>query len=107
MASEDELNDFIMSEVIDSSSDDDDDDIFLWAAAMIIEDSVNHPGRIGSVDGHETVDRQRLLYHGLLYKDYFSEKLMFKAKHFRRRFVCYIYIYKFVSNYHGTQVYYC
>ena len=55
---------------------------------MIIEDSANNPGRIGSVEGHDVLDRERLLYHALLYKDYFSDNPTFKAKTFRRRFAC-------------------
>jgi hypothetical protein len=79
-----------MNEVIDPSSSDDENDLFFGAAHMIIEDSVNHPGRIGSVEGHEIVDRKRLLYHSLLYKDYFSENPTFNAKTFRRRFVSFL-----------------
>ncbi|CAO1940489.1 unnamed protein product [Urochloa humidicola] len=86
MVSDDEFNQFVMNEVIDTSSSDDDDYLFFVAAHMIIEDTVNHPGRIGSVDGHEVVDRERLLYHGLLNKDYFSDNPMFKEKTLRRRF---------------------
>jgi len=40
-----------LDEVINSSSSD--DELFDGAAHMIIEDSVNHPGRIGSVEGHD------------------------------------------------------
>jgi hypothetical protein len=90
MESCDEFNQFVMNEVIDSSSSDDENDLFFGAAHMITEDSVNHPGRIGSVEGNEIVDRERLLHHGLLYKDYFSENPTFKAKTFRRRFVCFL-----------------
>ena len=57
--------------MINSSSSD--DELFDGAAHMIIEDLVNHPGRIGSVEGHEVVQRERLLHHDLLYKDYFSD----------------------------------
>jgi hypothetical protein len=78
MESCDEFNQFVMNEVIDSSSSDDENDLFFGAAHMITEDSVNHPGR------------ERLLHHGLLYKDYFSENPTFKAKTFRRRFVCFL-----------------
>ncbi|KAL6888277.1 hypothetical protein ACP4OV_009303 [Aristida adscensionis] len=53
---------------------------------MIIEDWVNYPGRIGSIPGHEVVDRERLLWHNLLYKDYFSDNPTFGGKIFRRRF---------------------
>ena len=47
---------------------------------MIIEDSANNPGQIGSVEGHDVLNRERLLYHALLYKDYFSDNPTFKAK---------------------------
>jgi hypothetical protein len=61
MDSEDEFNQFVLDEVINSSSsprkkkssssDDDENDLFYGAAHMIIEDSVNHPGRTGSIEG--------------------------------------------------------
>ena len=60
MESDDEFNQFVMKEVVDPSSSDDEDDQFLGAAQMIIEDSVNNPGRIGSVEGHDVLDRERL-----------------------------------------------
>jgi len=72
--------------LIDPSSSDDENDLFIGAAHVIIEDSVNNPGRIGSVEGHDVVDRERRLWHGLLYKDYFSDKPTFGPKIFRRRF---------------------
>ena len=88
MESDDEFNQFVMNEVVDPSSSDDEDDHFFGATQMIIEDSANNPGRIGSVEGHDVLDRERLLYHALLYKDYFLDNPMFKAKTFRRRFAC-------------------
>ena len=88
MESDDEFNQFVMNEVVDLSSSDDKDDSFFGAAQKIIEDSVNNPGRIGSVEGHDVLDREKLLYYGLLYKDYFSDNPTFKAKTFRRRFTC-------------------
>jgi len=86
MESDDEFNQFVMNELIDPSSSDDENDLFFGAVHMIIEDSVNNPGRIGSVEGHDVVDRERRLWHGLLYKDYFSDKPTFGPKIFRRRF---------------------
>ena len=65
MESDDEFNQFVMKEVVDPSSSDDEDDQFLGAAQMIIEDSVNNPGRIGSVVGHD------VLYHHLLFQRLF------------------------------------
>ena len=88
MESDDEFNQFVMNEVVDLSSSDDEDDLFFGVAQKIIEDSVNNLGRIGSVEGHDVLDRERLLYYGLLYKDYFSDNPTFKAKTFRRRFAC-------------------
>ena len=90
MESDDEFNQFVMNEVVDLSSSDDEDDLFFGVAQKIIEDSVNNPGRIGSVEGHDVLDRERLLYHGLLYEDYFSDNPTFKAKTFRQRFACFI-----------------
>jgi hypothetical protein len=40
-----------MNEVMDPSSADDEDDLFLGATHMIVEDIVNHPGRIGYIYG--------------------------------------------------------
>jgi len=88
MDSDDESNQFVMNEIIDSSSlDDERKAAILGAAHLIVEDTLNHPGRIGSVEGHDVVDRERLLHHDLLYKDYFSEKPTFGPKTFRRRLV--------------------
>ena len=88
MDSDDEFNQFVMDEIIDSSSSDDERKAaILGAAHLIVEDTLNHPGRIGSVEGHAVVDRERLLHHDLLYKDYFSEKPTFGPKNFRRRLV--------------------
>ena len=87
MESDDEFNQFVMNELIDASSDDENDP-FFGAAHMIIEDSVNHPGRIGSIEGHDVPDLEILFYHGLLYKDYFLDNPMFREKTFRRRFAC-------------------
>jgi hypothetical protein len=93
MDSDEEFNHFVMNEVIDPSSSDDDNDLFFGAAHIIVDDLVNHPGRIGSVVGHDVVDRERLLHHTLLYKDYFSANPTFKSKTFRRRFACFIYLF--------------
>ena len=73
--------------MIDTSSSDDENDLFYGPAHTIIENLVNHPGRIGSIEGHDVVDRERLLHHDLLYKDYFSDKPTFGPKIFRRRLV--------------------
>ena len=88
MESDDGFNQFVMNELIDASSSDDENDLFYGPAHTIIEDLVNHPGRIGSVEGHDVLDRERLLYHGLVYKDYSSDNPTFREKTFRRRFAC-------------------
>jgi hypothetical protein len=88
MDSDNEFNEFVMDEVVDSSSSDHKrKDIISGAAHIIVEDMCNHPGRIGSVLGHDVVDRERLFWHQLLFKDYFAEKPTFGPKIFRRRFV--------------------
>ncbi|RLM80889.1 hypothetical protein C2845_PM12G16490 [Panicum miliaceum] len=81
------FNHFVMDEVIDSSSSDYKRKvIFSGAAHIIVEDTLNHPGRIGSIEGYDVVDRERLLHHDLLYKDYFSDKPTFGPRIFRCRF---------------------
>lgn len=92
MASDDdEFDRFVMEELIDpSSSEDENDLLFFGAAYIIIEDSLNHLGRIGSVEGHEVVDRGRLFWHDLLYKDYFSDEPTFGPEIFRTRFACFV-----------------
>jgi hypothetical protein len=65
MDPDDEFNQFIWDELIDSSSWD--DELFYGVPPMIIEDEINNPGRIGSIEGHDVVQRDRLLYNGLLY----------------------------------------
>ncbi|XP_020400181.1 uncharacterized protein [Zea mays] len=86
MESDDEFNQFVMNDLIDPSSSDDENDMFFDAAHVIVDGLVNHPGRIGSVEGHAVVHRDRLLHHALLYKDYFSDNPTFNSKTFRRRF---------------------
>ncbi|PVH36882.1 hypothetical protein PAHAL_6G188700 [Panicum hallii] len=88
MESDNEFSEFVMNEVIDPFLSDDEDDLFFFTAQMIIEDSVNNPGRIESVQGHEVVHRDRLLWHNLLLKNYFSDNPTFGARIFRRRFAC-------------------
>jgi hypothetical protein len=70
MDSDEELNDFVMNKVIYPYSRDDDNDLFFGAAHMIVDDLVNHSGRIGYVVGHDVVDCERLLHPALLYKDF-------------------------------------
>ena len=50
MDSDDEFNQFVMDEIIDSSSSDDERKAVISGAAhLIVEDTLNHPGRIGSM----------------------------------------------------------
>jgi hypothetical protein len=98
MNSEDEFNQFVLDEVINSSSSDDE----LYDVAtlkMTIKDEGNHPGHIGSIEGHEIVQCDRLLYHDLLYENYFSNNPTFNAKTFRQMFA---FILSFLSNFHCT-----
>ena len=54
MDSDDELNQFVMDEIIDSSSSDDERKAVISGVVhLIVEDTLNHPGRIGSVEGHD------------------------------------------------------
>jgi hypothetical protein len=87
MYSEDEFNQFVLDEVINSSSSD--DELYDCAVQITLRrliEEVNHSGRIGSIEGHDVVHCQRPLYHDLLYKDYSSNNPTFNAKNFRRRF---------------------
>ena len=84
--------------MIDTSSSDDENDLFYGPAHTIIENLVNHPGRIGSIEGHDVPDLERLFYHGLLYKDYFLDNPTFREKTFRRRFVCWLFMYLFLCH---------
>jgi hypothetical protein len=88
MDCDDEFNQFVFDEVIHSSSSD--DEIYDDVAHIVIDDLVNNPGCIGSIMGHEVVQRERLLWHDLLYKDYFSNNPTFNATTFRRRFVYFV-----------------
>ncbi|XP_015692412.1 uncharacterized protein LOC102706567 [Oryza brachyantha] len=85
MGSDDEFNQFVMDELMHSSSDDE-QRVFRAATHIIVEDSLNHPGRIGSIKGHDVLDRDRLMWHNLLFKHYFSDNPTFGPKVFRQRF---------------------
>jgi hypothetical protein len=88
MDSDDEFNKFVMDESIGSSSSDDERKaVFSGAVQIIVEDTLNHSDRIGSIESYDVVDHERLLHHGLLYKDYFSDKPTFRPRIFRRGFV--------------------
>ena len=99
MNSDDEFNQFVMDEIIDScSSDDERKAVISGAAHLIVEDTLNHPGRIGTIEGHDVMDRERLLHHGLLYKDSFSDKPTFGPNIFRRSFIFVPTIYIIIFN---------
>ena len=88
MDSDDEFNQFVMDEIIHSSSSDDERKAVISGVVhLIVEDTLNHPGRIGFVEGHDVVDRERQLHRALLYKDYFSEKPTSGPKSFRHSLV--------------------
>jgi hypothetical protein len=57
---EDEFNNFIVNELIDSSSFDDEDNFYCDAANIVSEVSLNEPNHRGSIIGCHTVDRERL-----------------------------------------------
>lgn len=84
MDSEDEFNDFILNELIDSSSLDDEDDFYYGATNIIAEESLNEPLHRGSIVGHHIVNRGRHSWYYLLYRDYFSDNPIFGPEYFRR-----------------------
>jgi hypothetical protein len=49
---------------------------------IITDESLNEPHRDGSIIGHETVNRESLLCHYLLYRDYFSDNPTFGSEYF-------------------------
>ena len=88
MDSDDEFNQFVMDEIIHSSSSDDERKAVISGVVhLIVEDTLNHSGRIGFVEKRDVVDCERQLHHGLLYKDYFSEKPTSGPKTYRGRLV--------------------
>jgi hypothetical protein len=71
---------------LNDSSSSEDDEIFYFDTAKIVENMlVVEPICRGSIIGHHIVDRERLLWHYLLYRDYFSENPIFGPEFFRRR----------------------
>jgi hypothetical protein len=85
----DEFSDFVANELIDSSSSDDDEDNFYFDVTNIVaETPLDKLIRHGSIIGHRTVNRERLLWHYLLYRDYFSENPIFNLGLFGWRLVC-------------------
>jgi hypothetical protein len=94
MDSDDEFNQFVMDEVINSSSLDYKNDLICGATHIIVNDLLNHPGQRGSVNGHDVVDHERLFWHALLFKDYFSDNPTFGPKVSRRRLVFFYNFYR-------------
>ena len=70
MDSEDEFN--YMNKLLESSPLDDDNDLYIIAANIVANDTVNQPYHRGSVDGHHLLNRDRQFVHFRLYQDYFS-----------------------------------
>jgi hypothetical protein len=60
MDSEDELNYFVLNELIDPSSSDDEENFYFNATNIIAHESLNEPRHGGSIIGHETADHERL-----------------------------------------------
>ena len=57
MDSDDEFNHSVMDEIIDSSSSDDERKAVISGAAhLIVEDTLNHPGQIGSMPTFSQAD---------------------------------------------------
>jgi hypothetical protein len=61
-------------------------DFFYFDAAKIVANTlVDEPIRRGFIIGHCTVDCERLSWHYLLYRDYFSEDPIFGPEFFSQR----------------------
>jgi hypothetical protein len=84
---QDEFNHFVVNELIDSSSSDVDNNFYFGAANIVVEASLNEPIHYGFIVGHHIVDHGRLLWHYLLYRDYFLDNPIFGLELFRRRLV--------------------
>lgn len=68
VVSDDEFNRFVMNKVIDLWFSNDENDLCLDVMHMIIDDLLNYPGRINSVEGHEVVHPERLAHHSFFTK---------------------------------------
>jgi hypothetical protein len=66
----------------------DEDNFYCDAANIVSEVSLNEPNHSGSIIGRHIVDRERLLWHDLLYRDYFLDNSIFGPEFFRWRLVC-------------------
>jgi hypothetical protein len=67
----DEFNDYIVNELIDSTSSDDKYNFYFDVINIVSEASLNEPIHCGSMVGPRSIDREKLLWHYLLYYDYF------------------------------------
>jgi hypothetical protein len=85
MDSEDGFNDFVANELIDSLSSDGGEIFYFDATNIVANESLNEPCRGGSIVVHETVNRERISWHYLLYQNYFSDNPTFGPEYFRRR----------------------
>jgi hypothetical protein len=85
--SKDEFNDFVLNELIESSSLDDEDTFYFDATNIQTQESLNEPLHHGSIIGHQVVDRKRLSWHYLLYRNYFSDSPTFGPEYLRQRLV--------------------
>jgi hypothetical protein len=85
MNSEDEFNDFVVSDLIDLSSSEDEEKFYSDATDIIIaHESLNEPRRGGSIIRHEAVDRKafvaQLTASGLFLKEPYIWSGIFQAE---------------------------
>jgi hypothetical protein len=78
---------FVVNELIDLASSDDNVNFYFDAANIVVEASLNEHIHGWSIVGHHTLDHERLLWHYLLYRDYFSDNPIFRPELFRQRLV--------------------
>ncbi|KAH9779753.1 dde tnp4 domain-containing protein [Citrus sinensis] len=79
-----QLTTFKIKMLSDSSFDD--DEIEMIAAVAIAKRRHKKYGRCGSIKGHATIWRDRLVGHDRLFHDYFSETSIYPPDKFQRRF---------------------
>jgi hypothetical protein len=80
----DEFNNFIVNELkLIHRPSDDEDNFYCDAANIVSEVSLNEPNHRSSIIGRHIVDRERLLWHDLLYRDYFLDNSIFGPEFFR------------------------
>jgi hypothetical protein len=69
-----------VNELIDSSSSDDENNFYCDATNVVFEASLNESIHHDSIIGRRIVDRESLLWHYLLYHDYFSDNPIFSLE---------------------------